>query len=168
MRSFSAALRLRKQKRRLHRYAQREVTSRLTSRLNASSDSEDETDRHDLSTDVETVQQTSVNTSHITKEYINDDFDKSTMFVTDDTIDDHSSPLFHGSKHSVQAVVHRFISAFVDMNLDKQTSTRLLVLVKDILPQPNKLPTTWKRLMRKVGHETKCITSFLCGECHQL
>ena len=89
--------------------------------------------------------------------YVEDDFDKNGFYFPTNSSEDNSSPLFNGSDVSVLTAAHLLVSFVIDSNNDKQTSTRLLVLIKALLPQPNKLSKTWKALINLIGHVSKSI-----------
>lgn len=108
-----------------------------------------------------------IDASPYLSEYEEDDFDKNDLYSSSSSYENTSPPLFDGSDTSVIMAGRRLVSFFINSNLDKQTSTNLLKLIKSLLPQPNKLPTTWRYLMKSVGHVSKTLKMFLCGECHE-
>lgn len=69
------------------------------------------------------------------------------------------------SQIKLVTAVRRITQFISQSNLDKMTSVRLLRLIKDLLPQPNKLPTTWKRALKIIGARQTSITTFRCSKC---
>jgi hypothetical protein len=100
-------------------------------------------------------------------DYTTDDFDENYLYFPESSVENDFASLFDGSDVSVRATVHLLVAFLIDSNLDKRKSTRLLQLIKSLLPQPNRLPKTWKCLIKLSGRSSKSVTTILCGKCHQ-
>ncbi|CAF2310214.1 unnamed protein product [Rotaria sp. Silwood2] len=80
-------------------------------------------------------------------------------------IPDNSAPLFVSSRHTVVSATTSIMRFAMDANLDKQQTTKLLKLVKSLLPQPNSLPTTHRKLLKVFGVTSLFSTKYLCERC---
>lgn len=165
--SFNATRQIRMKKRRSTRHAQREVILRSNLRSDTSSESDEESDSVDASSIDTKIQDISDGTFGSQNAYTADDFDENYFYFPENSAENETTPLFDGSDVSVRSTVHRLVTFFIGSNLDKRKSTHLLHLIKSLLPQPNRLPKTWKCLMKQSGQSTKSVTTFLCGKCHQ-
>ena len=179
--SFNVGRELRKRRRLSIRKTRREQTCLINSSSSAD-DNNDDNDEHgenhehdendenayraDLISDDLAAQTVFIDASPAVVDYVNDDFDKNDYHLSDSSSNDDDVPLFRGGRVSVRAAVRRLVTFFVDFNMDKKASTNLLRLLKTLLPQPNKLPRNWNRIMKIHGHVSKSISTFLCGQCH--
>lgn len=101
-------------------------------------------------------------------DYYDDEHDNTEISngIVDDYCDS-SPPLYEGSKLSVMKSMKLLMDLLIsDANLDKKNILCLLKLIKSILPQPNKLPVTWKSTMKLFGRTNLFTTTFLCSLCH--
>ncbi|CAF1433966.1 unnamed protein product [Rotaria sp. Silwood1] len=99
--------------------------------------------------------------------YQNDQFDDVHPF--DDHLLDmnNGTPLFNGSSITVNKAVRELCDFFTDFNINKRTAAHLLRIIKRLLPKPNRLPTSWKAIMKVLGHVSRSRTTFLCSDCFQ-
>jgi hypothetical protein len=168
---------MRRKRRQSRQRARRKNVLRQKYQLDICTDSEEESDHsetppndapsHDAPSH-DTTQQTASNVTFTTlNDYADDDFDQNYVCLPDRSSDNEFASLFDGGDVSVRRAAHLLAAFLVDSNLDKRTSTRLLQLIKSLLPRPNRLPKTWSCLMKMIGQSTKSVTTFLCGKCHQ-
>jgi hypothetical protein len=167
MLSFHANINMRRKRRQSNRRARRENVLRLKRQLDVQTDSEEESDHFDTTPHDTTPQAASHVTRTTLNDYVDDDFDQNYSCLPDGSSGNELTSLFDGGDVSVRAAAHLLVAFLIDSNLDKRTSTRLLQLIKSLLPQPNRLPKTWSCLMKMIGQLTKSVTRFLCGKCHQ-
>lgn len=79
---------------------------------------------------------------------------------------DQSPPLYDGCRFSVKESIKLLMEFLIcDVNLDKKNISRLLKLIKRLLPQPNTLPVTWKSIVKLFGRTNLFSTTFLCSLC---
>lgn len=165
--SFNATRQIRIKRRRSTRRAQKEVILRSNLRSDISAESDEESDPLDTSP-IDTTAQDTLDVAFVSRNnYTADDFDENDLFFPENSGENEFTSLFDGSDVSVRATVHHLVAFLIDSNLGKRKSTRLLQLIKSLLPQPNRLPKTWNCLMKLIGRSTKSMTTFLCGKCHQ-
>ena len=131
------------------------------------SEEDEESDPFDALPIDTTAQETLYAAFLIRSDYIADDFDENYHYFPKNSVENEFPALFNGSDISVRATVHILVAFLIDSDLDKRKSTRLLQLIRSLLPQPNRLPKTWKSLMKLIGRSTKSVTTYLCGKCHQ-
>lgn len=62
-------------------------------------------------------------------------------------------PLYQGSSITVRSAIEGYIKIFVDKSCTKETLSEMLNHSKDILPQPNNLPASYKRLRSLISNE---------------
>jgi hypothetical protein len=130
-------------RRRSTRRTQREVILQSNLRSDISAESDEESDPFDASPMDTTAQDTS-NIAFVSRnDYTADDFDENYFYFPENSVENEFTSLFNGSDVSVRATVHLLVAFLIDSNLDKRKSTRLLQLIKSLLPQPNRLPKTW-------------------------
>ena len=101
-----------------------------------------------------------------TSRYEEDD-DANEWVNIDENDYNNSRPLYNGSSINVDEAIHRITSFYLGANLDKQKVTSLLRLIKSLLPQPNHLPVTWKRIDKSMGRVSSMTTTILCSDCYQ-
>lgn len=165
--SFNATRQIRIKRRRSNRRAQKESMLRSNLQSDISAESDEEPDPFDTSP-IDTTARDTLDAAFVSRnDYTADDFDESYFYLPDNSVENEFTSLFDGSDVSVRATVHLLVAFLIDSNLDKRKSTRLLQLIKSLLPQPNRLPKTWNCLMKLIGRSTKSVTTFLCGKCHQ-
>lgn len=99
--------------------------------------------------------------------YDDDEFDDIHPLHENYDNEDDFVPLFDGSATSVCEAVRKLTSFFVDFNVNKKAAIKLLRIIKDLLPAQNRLPTTWKSIMKVLGHVSSSTKNFLCSQCYQ-
>ncbi|CAF4842349.1 unnamed protein product [Rotaria sp. Silwood1] len=100
------------------------------------------------------------------KNYHDDEHDNTNKLNDfQDTIFDHSPPLYDGCRFSTIKSVKMLINFFCRINLDKQNTINLMKLIKLILPIKNTLPTSWKCIMKLFGKTNFSSTMFFCSKC---
>ena len=134
-------------------------------------DDDDDDDANDQSILYQPTRSSPITTSSLPleelKNYENDQFDD-TYPIDDDLFDmDNSPPLFNDSSMSVKKAVHLLTSFFIDFNINKRAVIQLLRLIKSLLPNPNRLPTSWKSIMKILGYVSTARTAFLCSHCYK-
>lgn len=164
--SYNITRQLRKRRRRSVRMARREQLSHSHKDIDSESASDEEVDRIDVASNEETGHITTTDGLSMVSDYTSDDFDKNYVYSSDGFLDDSNIPLYRSSSVSVKMLIRRLAMFFLDHNLDKRTSTNLLGLLKDLLPQPNQVPKSWNRVMKLGDYATKSVSTFLCGRCH--
>ena len=100
-----------------------------------------------------------------TMNYQNDYFDDVHLFDEEPVEIDNSERLFDGSNITTKDAVRRLTSFMIDYNINKQTAITLLRIIKILLPTPNRLPTTWKGMMKTLNHLPTARSSYLCSNC---
>ncbi|CAF3472495.1 unnamed protein product [Rotaria socialis] len=81
--------------------------------------------------------------------------------------EENETPLFNGSSITLNQAVHKLVSFFNDFNINKRAVIQLLRIIKIFLPKPNRLPTTWKGIMKVLGRVSTSRATFLCSACLQ-
>ncbi|CAF0999379.1 unnamed protein product [Rotaria magnacalcarata] len=99
--------------------------------------------------------------------YENDQFDNVHSFEDHLLDTDSGEPLFDGSLLTINKAVRQLCSFFTDANINKRAAVHLLRIIKTLLPKPNRLPTSWKGIMKVLGHVSTSRTTFLCSNCFQ-
>lgn len=168
MQSFNASRGLKRKRQTSLRRTQRERIFRFTTRRQGEFESDEEIVQNHSPSNKDEVREIYIDNSTTSKNYVDDDFDRNDLYPTKDFLENDSSFLFNGSNRSLQSVARDLIALCVSANIDKRTCGRLLVFIKNLLPQPNKLPKTWNKLTKIVGSSAKTITSFFCGQCHDM
>lgn len=160
--------------RRLERQEQRKRLQHLFDKHNSVENDDDDSDYED--NDIEPLMQmpSVTSTSHITSSipsneqlnYMNDEFDN---YSPNDNLlnKDDETPLFNGSSITLYEAVHNLTSFFNNFNMNKHAAIQLLRIVKMLLPKPNRLPTSWKGIMKVLGRVSSSRTTFLCSACLQ-
>lgn len=64
-----------------------------------------------------------------------------------------NGPVYDGSKQTVRQAIHGYVKVFLDKSTSKAALTETLKHSKKVLPQPNKLPSTYNRLKSLIRHE---------------
>ncbi|CAF3329114.1 unnamed protein product [Rotaria sp. Silwood2] len=119
-------------------------------------------------------------TSHATASQ-NDKFEESILQNTytldeddvlmDDLFDcpqDLSPPLYNNARISVKNATYQLMDFVMEANLDKSTTTKLFKLVKNLLPQPNILPTTNTQILKVLERVSLFRSKFYCNGCYEL
>ena len=160
--------------RRLEREEQRKRLHHLFDKRNPT-DSEGEDNDNDDNDNEPSIQTPSITSSvHIASpisscnklNYMNDEFDN---YSSNDHFlnGENETPLFSGSSITLNQAVHKLISFFNDFNMNKHAAIQLLRIIKMFLPKPNRLPTSWKGIMKVLGRVSTSRTTFLCSACLQ-
>jgi hypothetical protein len=102
---------------------------------------------------------------HESMDYENDQFDNVHPFDDHLSDTDNSPPLFNGSSITIKNAMRQLSSFFIDFNMNKRTVVQLLRIIKMLLPKPNRLPTSWKGIMKVLGYVSTSRTAFLCSSC---
>ncbi|CAF4922950.1 unnamed protein product [Rotaria sp. Silwood1] len=87
---------------------------------------------------------------------------------SDEEYEGDQRPLYNGSSITVINAVHRITNFYLNNNLDKQKVNSLLRLIKHLLPKPNLLPSTLKRIKKFLNHVPPTSTKLLCSDCYHL
>jgi hypothetical protein len=170
---FKASVKKRLQKRRLERFHQRETINDVISGRNSVENSNeiDSSDDDFQANEIEPVDKPndlSFSSNLFNPiDYNDDDFDNAHPVENSLSNSENSPPLFTGSSMTVQGAVRRLSSFYIDFNLNKNAVIRLLRIIKELLPSPNSLPTTWKSLMKVFGYASSSRKTFLCCRCFQ-
>lgn len=164
--SFNSRRVIEKRKRRLRHLEKR------TDHSNVSSASEEEVQIHQ---EIQSPTATTENIFPITTNdlcgddyYLEDEHDNADIPNNiGENICDQSPLLYDGCRFSVMESLKLLMNLLIsDVNLDKQNISRLLKLIKSLLPQPNNLPVTWKSILKLFGRHNLFTTLFLCSSCH--
>lgn len=95
---------------------------------------------------------------------LNDDVtfqsDDEAAFQLDDT-----PPLYNKSTIKTGQAVQRLMNFFIKSNFDKQKIIAIMRLIKSLLPNPNKLPTTFRQILKIFGKTPSFTTKFYCNSC---
>ena len=81
---------------------------------------------------------------------------------------DNSSLLHSRVSITVNEAVNRLMQYFIQSNFDKSKAITLMRLIKSILPSPNKLPTTFRQILRIYSQVPSSIEKFYCKNCFTL
>ncbi|CAF3816566.1 unnamed protein product [Rotaria sp. Silwood1] len=81
-------------------------------------------------------------------------------FESDDT-----PPLYRQSIITTGEAVRKLMTFCIKSNFDKQKVVTMMRLIKSILPTPNKLPTTFKQILKIFGKTPSFVTKFYCNNC---
>ena len=73
---------------------------------------------------------------------LNDDIN----WTNEEEYEDDKRPLYNGSSITVTNAIRRITNFYLNINLDKQKVNALLRLIKSLLPKPNLLSSTLKRM----------------------
>jgi hypothetical protein len=171
---FKASESNKRKARRLQRSQRRELVNQLFQTLDISSgDSDDEVSYGEVGDgevgdgEVETLTENTPLDLTVSKvmNYKNDEFDN-IYSVNEEPVDiDNSQLLYDGSGITTKDAVSRLTGFMIDYNVNKQTVISLLRIIKSLLPTPNRLPTTWKAIMKILGHTSTSRSSHLCSIC---
>ena len=170
---FNASVRKRLQTRRLERMRQRQTIDRVVDGENPNrADAPNESSGDDSSSvEMESIDLSTVSSSYVNMsnpiEYNTDTFDNTCPEEDDSSKSEDSPLLFEGSPISVREAVRRLSACYIDFNLNKHAVIRLLRTIKELLPSPNRLPTTWRSMMKVFGYVSSSRKTFLCILCLQ-
>ncbi|CAF3989456.1 unnamed protein product [Rotaria sp. Silwood1] len=95
-------------------------------------------------------------------DYIADEHDN---MLNDSNVIDNSARLYLNSEHTVISATKLVLDFATSSNLDKQSTMKLLKLIKSLLPQPNVLPTSLKSILKGFGRTSSFYTKFICERC---
>lgn len=170
---FKASVKKSLEKRRLQRFHQQETINDVIIGKNPTEDSDEINSSDDdfQANGIDPINKPNHHSFNLNLfnpiDYNDDDFDN-THLVDNNLSNSKSSPsLFSGSSMSVQEAVHKLSSLYIDFNLNKNAVIRLLRIIKELLPRPNYLPTTWKSLMKVFGYTSSSRKTFLCCQCFE-
>ena len=82
------------------------------------------------------------------------------IFQSDDT-----PPLYPQSTVTTAEAVRKLMIFCIKSNFDKLKVITMMRLIKTILPAPNKLPTTFKQILKIFGKTPSFIAKFYCNSC---
>ena len=169
---FNASVSKKIKKRRLQRHQQREMVNHLFNDCDTiESDNESAVESNNNNESTESAsRKLSSNTAsctplHELMNYEVDQFDNVDSFDEHSLDADNGAPLFTGSSITVKKAVQQLCSFFLDFNMNKRAVIHILRLIKTLLPKPNRLPTSWKGVMKILDHVSRTRTSFLCSSC---
>ncbi|CAF4838892.1 unnamed protein product [Rotaria socialis] len=138
-----------------------------------SSSSNDDTDcpiddfkefKHLIDTSIPSMIYKDFNTNQAYDDDVHDNTNELNDFVDNST--DYSSPLYRGCKYSTKKSTKMLLDFLISqIHLDKKNIIGLIKLIKLLLPIPNKLPTSWKKIKKLFGTTTLSFTTFLCANC---
>ena len=74
-------------------------------------------------------------------------------------------PLYQQSAIRTGEAVKRLMTFFMKSNFDKQKILTMMCLIKSLLPTPNKLPTTFRQILKIFGKTPSFVTKFYCNSC---
>ena len=77
-------------------------------------------------------------------------------------------PLYENTTITTHEAVNRLMQFFIKSNFDKNKVINMMRLIKSILPSPNKLPTTFRQILRTYGKTPSSIEKFYCNNCFTL
>ncbi|CAF3939417.1 unnamed protein product, partial [Rotaria sp. Silwood1] len=137
------------------------------------SDSNSIIHRHDDNEYDLTDNKASIAMHHLTDKFLEENY------VTDnyDSIDsgtgnliphDYSPPLYEYATITTNEAVNRLMQFFIKSSFDKNKVINMMRLIKYILPSPNKLPTTFRQILRTYGKTPSSIEKFYCNNCFTL
>ena len=172
---FKASVKKRLHQRRLQRLHQREIVKRIINAENLiENDEENESSSDEFKPiDPEPIDITSRPSFCLSQnlfnsiDYQDDAFDNNHGLANDEMNFENSSPLFSESPISTHEAMCKLTSFYLDCNLNKYAVIRLLRIIKELLPSPNNLPTTWKSVMKVFNYVSSSHKTFLCSECFQ-
>ena len=169
---FKASVRKRAETRRLKRHDRRKnliniIVDKNGIETDDDNESSEEENEHQNSESINIPTNPIIHSNALNEvNYQNDDFDDVHLDNQPCTLETDTF-LFDGNAISVHEAVRKLTSFFIDFNLNKNAAIRLLHIVKEILPQPNRLPTTWKSITKILGHISSSSKNFLCPHCFQ-
>ena len=168
---FHASITKRLQARRLRRSRQRQTVDLI---IGGKQPVDVESESESMDEDYQAVDVESNNVSDASSscsiafdpvQYNTDAVDSACLQESDLLDDDDSPKLFDGSPMSVREAIRRLSACYVAFNLNKLAVIRLLRTIKEILPSPNRLPATWRSLLKAFGHVSSSTKTFLCSAC---
>ena len=94
-------------------------------------------------------------------DHLNDDI----SWTSEEEYEDDKRPLYNGSSITVTNAIRRITNFYLNINLDKQKVNGLLRLIKSLLPKPNLLPSTLKRMNKALHYVPSSSSTLLCSDC---
>ncbi|CAF0954091.1 unnamed protein product [Adineta steineri] len=128
----------------------------------SSSDSDDDQSESQHSNTINNLAGTHISDDNDLLDY---DPDGNDNVNNDSFYQDDSSTLFINSSYTVRAATIKIVNFAIDVNLDKIHTTKLLRLIKLLLPQPNVLPTSHKGVLKVFNRTSGFTTKYLCEHC---
>ncbi|CAF1395132.1 unnamed protein product, partial [Rotaria sordida] len=112
-------------------------------------------------------------THHLTdkfleENYVPDNYDSIDSDTGNSTPYDSSPPLYEYATITTNEAVNCLMQFFIKSNFDKNKVIKMMRLIKSILPSPNKLPTTFRQILRTYGKIPSSIEKFYCNNCFTL
>ncbi|CAM4845204.1 unnamed protein product [Rotaria magnacalcarata] len=141
--------------------------------ISSDSDSSSTVDLHDDNEDDLTDNEAPIATHHRTDKFLEENY----VPDNDDNIDsgignlvshDCSSSLYENATITIHEAVNRLMQFFIKSNFDKNKVINMMRLIKSILPSPNKLPITFRQILRTYGKTPSSIEKFYCNNCFTL
>ncbi|CAF2057652.1 unnamed protein product [Rotaria magnacalcarata] len=141
--------------------------------ISSDSDSSSTVDLHDDNEDDLTDNEAPIETHHRTDKFLEENY----VPDNDDNIDsgignlvshDCSSSLYENATITIHEAVNRLMQFFIKSNFDKNKVINMMRLIKSILPSPNKLPITFRQILRTYGKTPSSIEKFYCNNCFTL
>lgn len=93
-------------------------------------------------------------------------WDDDINWISEEEYEEDKRLLYNGSSITVSNAIHKITKFYLGINLDKQKVNGLLRLIKSLLPKPNLLPSTWKRMDKAVHHAQSMSATLLCSDCY--
>ncbi|CAF3341334.1 unnamed protein product [Rotaria sp. Silwood2] len=120
-----------------------------------------------------TDNEASIATHHLTdkfleENYVPDNYDSIDSGTANLVPYDYSPPLYEHATVTTNEAVNRLMQFFIKSNFDKNKVINMMRLIKSILPSPNKLPTTFRQILRTYGKTPSSIEKFYCNNCFTL
>ncbi|CAF1259558.1 unnamed protein product [Rotaria sordida] len=112
-------------------------------------------------------------THHLTdkfleENYVPDNYDSIDSDTGNSIPYDSSPPLYEYATITTNEAVNCLMQFFIKSNFDKNKVIKMMRLIKSILPSPNKLPTTFRQILRTYGKIPSSIEKFYCNNCFTL
>ncbi|CAF1483624.1 unnamed protein product [Adineta ricciae] len=165
---FKAAASKKVKARRAQRHLHREIIDQLFRSVDISSSDDNESDHNETDEGKTESLSASLPLGVSAEKSINykiDQFDDAQLPNEEPIEIDNSDWLFDGSRITAKDAVRRLTSFMIDFNRNKRTVIGLLRIIKGLLPTPNRLPTTWKGILKALGHVSTSHSSYLCANC---
>ncbi|CAF2380024.1 unnamed protein product [Rotaria sp. Silwood2] len=120
-----------------------------------------------------TDNEASIATHHLTdkfleENYVPDNYDSIDSGTANLVPYNYSPPLYEHATVTTNEAVNRLMQFFIKSNFDKNKVINMMRLIKSILPSPNKLPTTFRQILRTYGKTPSSIEKFYCNNCFTL
>lgn len=165
---FKASLSKKVKTRRAQRLLHREIIDQLFQSVNITSSDDEDLDDNESEEGKSESLPANVSLGVSAEKLINykiDQFDNTHLPDEEPVEIDNSDLLFDGSQTTTKGAVRRLTSFMIDFNINKRTVIGLLRIIKGLLPTPNRLPATWKGIMKVLGHVSTSHSSYLCTSC---